>query len=164
MPGLEFPVGSQFAYRGTSYVLLAMVVAIILGQSFADFLNANIFNPLGTKNSVAYDASRPARQTLAHRYSRRRISSNAGMTMLTVGDGGLFPTLDDLFLWDQVLNTERLVSKATLELAFTGMTNDRTPVGYEFGWYTNVFPLPEHCRARRGADLRHVAHGGGCVA
>jgi hypothetical protein len=34
--------------------------------------------------------------------------------MLTTGDLGLFSTLDDLFLWDQALNTERLVSKAAL--------------------------------------------------
>ena len=36
LPGLEFPVGSRFDYRGTSYVLLAMIVAIVSGQSFAD--------------------------------------------------------------------------------------------------------------------------------
>ena len=53
LPGLEFPVGSQFGYRGTSYVLLAMIVAIVSGQSFADFLKANVFNLLGMKNSVA---------------------------------------------------------------------------------------------------------------
>lgn len=89
--------------------------------------------------------------------------------MLTVGDGGLFSTVDDLFLWDQALNTERLLPKAALEQAFTsGTTNDGTPVDYGFGWYTNVFPLVsaserEQLRAL-GPDLRHVAHGGGCVA
>ena len=95
------------------------------------------------KNSVAYDASRPARHKLAHGYWKEKDQFERwDYPMLTVGDGGLFSTLDDLFLWDQALNTERLVSKAKLELAFTsGMTNDRTPVGYGFGWHTNVFPL-----------------------
>ena len=59
-----------------------------------------------------------------------------------------------------------------LEQAFTsGTTNDGTSVGYGFGWITNVFPyLNEKYREREkllalgGADLRHVAHGGGCVA
>lgn len=170
LPGLEFPVGSQFDYRGTSYVLLAMIVAIVSGQSFADFLKANVFNPLGMKNSVAYDASRPARHKLAHGYWKEKDQFERwDYPMLTVGDGGLFSTLDDLFLWDQALNTERLVSKATLELAFTsGMTNDGTPVGYGFGWHTNVFPLLSTAEREQllalGADLRHVAHGGGCVA
>jgi CubicO group peptidase (beta-lactamase class C family) len=85
--------------------------------------------------------------------------------MLTAGDGGLSSTLDDLFLWDQTLNTERLVSRATLEQAFTsGTTNDGISVGYGFGWYTDVFP---YCAAaereqlsKLGSDLRHVAPGG----
>jgi len=90
--------------------------------------------------------------------------------MLTVGDGGLFSTLDDLFLWDQALNTERLVPKAALEQAFTsGKTNDGTSVGYGFGWITNVLPYcnaaeREQLLALGGAGLRHVAHGGSCVA
>ena len=37
--------------------------------------------------------------------------------LLTAGDGGLFSRLNDLFLWDQALNTERLVSKAALAVA-----------------------------------------------
>ena len=89
--------------------------------------------------------------------------------MLTAGDGGLFSTLDDLSLWDQALNTERLVAKAALKQALTsGTTNDGTPVNYGFGWYTNVFPLLSAAEREQllalGADLCHVAHGGSCVA
>jgi CubicO group peptidase (beta-lactamase class C family) len=82
----------------------------------------------------------------------------------------MFSTIDDLFLWDQALNTERLVSKAALEQAFTsGTTNEGTPVGYGFGWITNVFPYlspaeREQLSALGGPGLRHVAHGGSLVA
>jgi hypothetical protein len=75
-----------------------------------------------------------------------------------------------LFLWDQALNTERLIPKAGLEQAFTsGTTDDGTPVGYGFGWITNVFPYCNAVERRQllglgDAGLRHVAHGGGCVA
>jgi CubicO group peptidase (beta-lactamase class C family) len=151
LAGLEFPVGAQYAYGGTGYVLLAMIAAIISGQSFADFLKANVFDPLGMKHTVAYDASRPARHKLVRGYLEEEGQfEHWDYPLLTVCDGGLFSTLDDLCLWDQALNTERLVPKATLELAFTsGTTNDGTPLSYGFGWYTNVFP-----------GLRHVAHGG----
>ncbi len=89
--------------------------------------------------------------------------------MLTVGDGGLFSTLDDLSLWNHALNSERLLPKAALAQAFTsGTTNEGTPVHYGFGWYTNVCSFltaaeREQLRAL-GTDLRYVAHGGGCVA
>ena len=151
LAGPQFPAGTQYAYHDTAYTLLAMIVAIVSGLSFADFLKANVFDPLGMKHTVVYDASRPARHKLAQGY----LEENGKFVhwdypLLTVGDGGLFSTLDDLFLWDQALNTEHLVPKTALQRAFTsGTTNDGTPIGYGFGWYTNVFPGP-----------RHVAHGG----
>jgi CubicO group peptidase (beta-lactamase class C family) len=135
LTGPEFPVGTQYAYSGMGYVLLAMIVAIVSGQSFADFLKARIFDPLGMKHTVAYDASRPTRHKLAHGYWKEKDQFERwDYPMLTTGDGGLFSTLDDLFLWDQALNTERLVSKAALGQAFTsGRTNDGNSVGYGFG-------------------------------
>jgi len=171
LAGLEFPPGAQYAYRGTSYVLLAMIAAIVSGQSFSDFLKANIFDPLGMKHTVVYDASRPARHKLAQGYWEEKGQFERwDYPLLNAGDGGLFSTLDDLFLWDQALNTERLIPKAALERAFTsGTTDDGTPVGYGFGWITNVFPYlsaveREQLLALGGAGLRHVAHGGSLVA
>jgi CubicO group peptidase (beta-lactamase class C family) len=167
----DFPVGSQFAYSNTGYVLLAMIVAHVSGQSFADFLKANVFDPLGMLHTVVYDASRPTLHKLAHGYlNDNGLFKRWDYPLLTAGDGGLFSTLDDLFLWDQALNTERLVPRAALEQAFTsGANNDGTSVGYGFGWITNVFP---YCKAEEreqllalgGIDLRHVAHGGGLGA
>jgi CubicO group peptidase (beta-lactamase class C family) len=170
LAGQEFPVGIRFAYSGMGYVMLAMIVTIVSGRSFADFLKARIFDPLGMKHTVAYDQSRPTRHKLAHGYLREKNQFERwDYPMLTVGDGGLFSTLDDLFLWDQALNTERLVPKAALEQSFTsGTTNDGRPIGYGFGWYTDVSSSVtaaerEQLRAL-GTDLRYVAHGGGCVA
>jgi CubicO group peptidase (beta-lactamase class C family) len=149
--GPDFPVGTQYVYTDTAYVLLAMIVAIVSGRSFAEFLNAHVFAPLGMRHTVVYDASRPARHKLAQGYLKQDGRFERwDYPLLTTGDGGLFSTIDDLFLWDQALNGERLVAKATLERAFaSGTTNDGIPVDYGFGWYTNAFP-----------GGRHVAHGG----
>ena len=122
-----------------------------------DFLKANVFGPLGMKHTVVYDASRATRHKLAHGYLEERGSVRAlGLhPMLTAGDGGLFSTLDDLFHWDQALNAERLVPKARLEQAFTsGTTDDGAPVGYGFGWITNVFPYCNAAEARTVASAR----------
>ena len=75
--------------------------------------------------------------------------------LLKAGDGGLFSTLDDLFLWDQALNTERLVpSWARWSRPLPpAQSATGTPIGYGFGWMTNVFP-----------GRRHVAHGGSLCA
>jgi CubicO group peptidase (beta-lactamase class C family) len=151
LAGPEFPAGTKYAYTDTGYTLLATIVAIVSGQSFADFLKANIFDPLGMKHTIAYDACLPARHKLVQGYLEEEGQFERwDYPLLTVGDGGLFSTLDDLFLWDQVLNTERLVPKAALKRAFaSGTTDDGTLIDYGFGWYTNRFP-----------GLSHVAHGG----
>jgi CubicO group peptidase (beta-lactamase class C family) len=151
LPGPEFPAGTKYAYNDTAYTLLATIVATVSGQSFASFLKSNIFDPFGMTHTVAYDASRPARHKLVHGYMEEHGQFERwDYPLLTVGDGGLFSTLDDLFLWDQALNTDRLVPRATLERAFaSGTTDDGVEIGYGFGWHTNSFP-----------GLRHVAHGG----
>ncbi|TMI98795.1 MAG: beta-lactamase family protein [Alphaproteobacteria bacterium] len=170
LAGLQFPVGSQYFYSGIGYTLLAMIVAIVSGQSCGGFLKERIFDPLGMKNTVAYDQFRPTRHKLAHGYFLENGRFERwDYPMLTVGDGGLFSTLNDLFLWDQALNTERLVPRAALEQAFTsGKTNDGTPVDYGFGWYTNVSSFVTAAEREQlrtiGADRGYVAHGGSCVA
>jgi CubicO group peptidase (beta-lactamase class C family) len=137
----EFPAGAKFAYNGTAYALLASITASVSGRSFGEFLKAGNFDPLGMKHSVVYDASRPER----HQPVRGYLKEDGRFTrwdypLMPFGDGGLFSTLDDLFLWDQALNGERLVPRAALEQAFTsGTTNDGTSIDYGFRWYTKHF-------------------------
>jgi CubicO group peptidase (beta-lactamase class C family) len=57
------------------YVLLAMIVATVSGQSSAEFLKVRIFDPLGMKHTVAYDQSRPTRHKLAHGYLQETVRS-----------------------------------------------------------------------------------------
>ena len=153
--GLDFPVGEQYRYCNTGYILLALIVEAVSGQSFADFLKANIFDPLGMTRTLVYDPSHPAVHKLAQGYTREEDRFERwDYPLLTAGDGGLFSTLNDLFLWDQALNTERLVPKLSLrQISTSGTLNNGTPVGYGFGWMTNVFE-----------GKRHVAHGGSLVA
>jgi CubicO group peptidase (beta-lactamase class C family) len=146
-----FPPGERFAYNGTAYALLASIAASVSGRSFAEFLKAGIFDPLGMKHSVVYDSSRPERHEPVCGYLKEDGRfTRWDYPFMPFGDGGLFSTPDDLFLWDQALNGERLVPRAALEQAFTsGTTNDGTSIDYGFGWYTAHFP-----------GRRHVAHGG----
>jgi CubicO group peptidase (beta-lactamase class C family) len=99
LAGPEFPAGTKYAYHDTAYTLLATIVANVSGRSFAEFLKANIFDPLDMKHSVAYDASPSARHKLVQGYlAENGKFERWDYPLLTVGDGGLFSTLDDLFL------------------------------------------------------------------
>jgi len=50
-----FSPGAEYHYSNSGYTVLAMVVEKISGKSFAGFLKENIFEPLGMKNTVAYE-------------------------------------------------------------------------------------------------------------
>lgn len=52
-----------------------------------------------------------------------------------VGDGGIYSTLEDLFKWDQILYTEKLVKNATLKEGLkSGKLANGKNTDYAFGW------------------------------
>ena len=164
LAGPEFPVGTRFAYSGMGYVLLSMIVATVSGQSFAEFLKAKIFDPLGMKHTVAYDQSRPTRHKLAHGYLQMKDRFERwDYPMLTVGDGGLFSTLDDLFLWDQVLNADRLVPAAWSRPSPPARPTTARGLTMASAGPRMFFPIvsaSERAQLRAlSADLRYVAQG-----
>jgi tetratricopeptide (TPR) repeat protein len=70
------------------------------------------------------------------------------------GDGAVYSTTGDLFIWDRALYTEVLVSKATLEEAFTPVVmNNGSTYNYGFGWSIDSTL----------SDKKGVNHGGGWV-
>ena len=125
---LEFTPGSKYEYSNSGYLILAIIVDRVSGQPFQDFLRENIFEPLEMNNSLGYDESRPNLPNRAIGYLNNGKLND--YNILTMGDGGMFSTIDDLYKWDQSLYTEQLVSAATLELAFTSHQSR----GYGYGW------------------------------
>ena len=139
----RFPPGAKYDYSNSGYMVLAQIVEKASGQKFPEFVRANIFAPLGMKQSLVYDETKPKFANRAHCYIKKsgefEDTSKDDLSCI-YGDGSVRSTLNDLFLWDQALYTGKLVSAATLERAFTsGTTNDGEDVGYGFGWETGKF-------------------------
>ncbi len=145
-----FPPGTAFHYSNTGYAFLALVVEAASGQTFAQFLRENIFQPLGMANSVAFE---PGISTVPHRAlgytasvsddKKRRTfeQTDQSMTSAVLGDGGIYSSTADLFKWDQALYTEQLIPKQMLQQAFTASSriSDSPSSGYGFGWYVGDF-------------------------
>jgi CubicO group peptidase (beta-lactamase class C family) len=148
----KFPPGEQWEYSNSGYTLLATIVERISGQPFHQFMEAQIFGPLGMTNTRVYDESRPPIPGRARSYrSEGKRHCLVDYHLLTTGDGGIFSTIEDMARWDQAMYTEQLVKTATLEEAFTsGRLNDGSLCGYGFGW--------QHGQLR---NLKTLYHGGG---
>ncbi len=48
---LSHPVGSKFAYNNTNYNLLGLIVEVVSGEAYSDYIQQHIFNPLEMKHS-----------------------------------------------------------------------------------------------------------------
>jgi len=140
---LSTPPGTAYCYSNSGYVLLGMIVARVSGVSFAEFLRARIFGPLGMRSSVAHVEGRDTVPHRAYGYSPRGgafVQTDQSVTSATLGDGGVYSNVDDLALWDRALSGAALIDRASLVLA---TTPPALPGGaateYGFGWFIDTY-------------------------
>ncbi|MFT3756577.1 MAG: serine hydrolase domain-containing protein [Pseudoxanthomonas sp.] len=139
---LYFPPGSDYRYSNSAYCLLALIVAEASGQSFPAFVKARIFDKLGMDNSVVHV---DGEDSVADRaYGNSEIDgqwqrTDQSPTSATLGDGGVYSSIDDLAKWDAALYDERLLKAASLQAAFSPQTKTPEPdvPFYGYGWRIN---------------------------
>jgi CubicO group peptidase (beta-lactamase class C family) len=130
--GTYFEPGSEYRYSNTAYAMLAVLVEKISGMSFADFLEQNVFEPLGMDNTVAYQSGVSTVSNRAYGYTveNGEVSfSDQSTTSAVLGDGGIYTSVLDYFKWDQALYTDKLLPQSALDQMWTANLGD-----YGFGW------------------------------
>lgn len=149
----DFAPGEKFRYSNSGYVLAGAVIEKASGQSYEEFVEENIFEPLGMTSSDYGNARRiiPRR---ARGYARNGDSYvNAAYISMTQphAAGSLLSTVGDLANWDAALYTDKLLSAASREKLFTsGTLNNGEETDYALGFGVGEF---------RGAKL--ISHSGG---
>ena len=154
MAKADFPPGERYEYSNAGYDMLGPIVEAASGMRFAEFVQQRIFVPLKMDSSRVHDHNLPVIPNRALGYEPATsgfVLNNDDPLNAIVGSGSIFSTLNDLFLWDQALYTEDLVSAATLELAFTSGTNNNGELlDYGFGW--DIDEYAGHKRLRHGGS------------
>jgi CubicO group peptidase (beta-lactamase class C family) len=135
-PATYYAPNKKFGYCNTNYAILASIVEKVSGYSFADFMEQNIFKPLGMSNTwVHIPKNNLANKniTLGHNaYGQIEKDTYADNV---VGDKGIYSTVEDVFLFDKALYSEKILKKKTIEDAFTGYSNEhRGKRNYGYGW------------------------------
>jgi CubicO group peptidase (beta-lactamase class C family) len=127
---LEFEPGTKWNYSNSGYVLLGYLIEKISGQSYSDFVQQNIFTPLGMKDS-GYDSNSAI---IAHRaagYTPGKSGPvNAGFVHMSIpfSAGALYSTTEDLLRWEQGLFGGKVLTAASLAKLTTPFKQD-----YAFG-------------------------------
>ena len=147
---LEFVPGEQMKY-GNSYFLLGLIIERASGKTYGEFLQENIFTPLGMKQSGYDDIDRIAKNRAAGYWWRGDsfVTTQSLSIFNTFAGGGLSSTTEDLLLWDKALYTKKLLSRKSRDEMFAPFKELTTGRGYAYGWYTT-----------KRFDRQEVAHGG----
>jgi CubicO group peptidase (beta-lactamase class C family) len=135
-PSIYAQPNHKFEYCNTNYALLASIVEKISGETFADFMDQQFFQPLQMKNtwvhSRKYD-SLHSNRAIGHLASGQKEKEIFADDVL--GDKGVYSTVEDLFKWDQALYSEKILKKTTIDEAFTGYSNEhKGKRNYGYGW------------------------------
>jgi CubicO group peptidase (beta-lactamase class C family) len=127
---LEFEPGTKWNYSNSGYVLLGYLIEKISGESYSEFVQQNIFTPLGMKDS-GYDSNSAI---IAHRaagYTPGKSGAvNAGFVHMSIpfSAGALYSTTEDLLRWEQGLFGGKVLTAASLAKMTTPFKQD-----YAFG-------------------------------
>ncbi len=154
---LLFEPGEKYSYSSHGFNLLSAVVEGASGQDFLSYMQENVFDPLGMKNTSADHTD----QVIPYRtrfYERRDagVWENAPYADNSYkwAGGGFISTAGDLLRFGRGIISGGLLKPKTVELLLTPQrTTDGKSTGYGIGWRSS-----EDDRGRR-----QVGHGGSSV-
>lgn len=150
---LEFEPGSKFAYNNSGYFLLGVIIEKVTGKPYAEVLKENILTPL-KMTDTGYDLASPLLAKRAAGYEKRNGGYvNAPYLDMSIpyAAGSMYSTVENLYLWDQGLYGDKLLSAKSKAIMFTPFLSH-----YAYGWgvgKTNVGQLKD--------SLLVIEHGGG---
>lgn len=151
-PALEFPAGSEWKYNSTAWVILAEIAERVTGQPPAEWMEANVFAPLGMEHTSIESRVGQVIPGAAYSYSGDREDgyrmqwSNRAI----FGAAEVYTTVGDVARWFRNFHTAEVGGATVQEKMrerFVLTTGDTTD-------YALGLSVDEH----RG--LRRIEHGG----
>lgn len=148
---LTFEPGSQYSYRNTNYVLLALITDYITGDHAA-YMEETIFEPLGLQHTYYRISDKKLKgeklsSSYWDRYSDGVLENISRVQRLNVtymvGDDGIVTTTAEAILFLKGLLEGKLLKESTLEMMKTWVNNREGKPAYGLGLgHGDVFGHP----------------------
>lgn len=149
----EFEPGTAFNYNNTGYYLLGVVIENVTGESYADYVRTQFFEPLKlTRTRYGSNRDLIPNRAQGYQFLDGEIANDdlIGMSQ-PYAAGSLLSTARDLVAWDIALRGGKVVDPATYEEMVTPfMLENANEVEYGFGLFIGE---------RNGSSC--IYHGGG---
>jgi len=147
---LNFLPGEEFSYSNSGYFLLSCIVERVTGKSLNEFSQERIFRPLGMTSTIFQDDHTQVIPNRATGYSPGPKGFKIDMSNWDeTGDGNVYTSVEDLFLWDQAFYSNKLGKSLMDNLHAVGVLNNGRKLDYAFGLFIDEYK-----------GLKTISHGG----
>jgi CubicO group peptidase (beta-lactamase class C family) len=143
----DFSPGTQWNYSNSGYFLLGVIVEKASGKKFSDYLQENVIQKAGLKNT-SMDRLDSILQLRAKGYSKTRSGWQHAQYISMEGPysaGAMVSTVEDLQKWMQSLVSNKIISPASVAKMTTAYKNN-------YGYGIGIDSLKNHKR---------ISHNGG---
>lgn len=147
---MDFAPGTKFRYNNSGFFLLGYIIEKVSGKTYKDYIEENFFRPLGmTGSCYGNDVKIIPNRASGYQAGADGVQNADVLSMLLpYSAGAIQSTVEDLFKWNQAVHSYKLVSKESLDKAFTEykLANGKG-TGYGYGWFLSELqgsPTIEH--------------------
>jgi CubicO group peptidase (beta-lactamase class C family) len=161
----KFAPGTSWSYSNSGYVVLGLIVARVSGKPYGEFIRARIVAPLKMNDTIVFQKGKNKVANRAFGHSKEGDGfkeTDQSATSATLGDGGIYSSVEDLAKWDEALQKHTLLSEEEMKPALTPVKladgsetrwpaepgednlHPGKPVSYGFGWLLD--PYKGHAR------------------
>jgi len=134
----EFVPGERFQYSNSAYYLLGVIIEKVSGMSYPEFLQRNVWDPLGMRETFYLENARIVKNR-AEGYEVRdgKVVNDDLLSMANpFSAGSLGSSVVDLFKWQAALTKHRLIRKPSYEKMITaGVLNGGRSITYGYGFF-----------------------------
>lgn len=150
-PDVLFAPNESWEYSNTGYILLAILIERISGQSYSEYLEEAIFKPLKMDRSMVFNRRINSRLTpLDYAYGYVYRIGYGGYVLPDEipelnyvkyldglqGDGMINSTVNDLLRLDRALYNDEFIIAETKELMYSpAIINNGVSINYGLGWF-----------------------------
>ena len=131
---LYFKPGTGFRYSNIAYNMLAYIIEKVTGKKFEVVLKEKILDPAGLHNTSHFKNAL-IEHNMARGYEYKLLQGLENATYYDdsypLGPGSLCSTVEDLYLFDRALYTDKLISDEYKTRIFTPASTGK----YGYGWY-----------------------------
>lgn len=149
---LEFQPGAKYLYSSSGFELLGIIVELISGQPYEQYLGDNLFKSAGMKNTGEFIPNFISdRIALGYRNTGEKwgtmfdkilaietlpAKQHNGREFCGRASGLMLSTVGDMYKWHRALEGERILSKTAKQKLFAPHVpeNEKATRFYAYGW------------------------------